>query len=135
MNPESIVQWLAPLSLEARARALNVVSWMLTLSIRYSWLASVESGGDPSSLIKKIVGVNELQHIVLTQTGHYLACEEHNTYTLEAFGRMLCESAARNGTVGALASAIRNAQERGIPPAGNASGRHPPTPAELEDIP
>src|SRR6267143_150129 len=68
MNPQTLAQWLTALSLAERAKALNLVSFRLTIHARECGLPST----DQSSAARKLLGINELHHKLLSQTCHYL---------------------------------------------------------------
>jgi hypothetical protein len=86
--------------LPERAKALNIVSYRLTIHAReYDSM-------DQSSLSKKLLGINELQHILLSQTGHYMDGEEDKVYPVDVFSKSLIEIADQHGIANALASAI-----------------------------
>jgi len=79
MSGEAVVQWLGPLSVAERAKALILVSSWLTIYGRDYGIASVNDVGK-SSALRKLVGINELQHKLLSQTGNYLNGEERKVY-------------------------------------------------------
>ena len=112
MNAELLVQWLAPLSPEERARALSLTCWLLTLSARYSHVHWVQSRGDPSALIRKLIAINELENILLYQADHYLKGGEGADRPLGVFCQMLFASADRNEIPDVLYHDLRTAQER-----------------------
>jgi hypothetical protein len=92
MNPESVAQWLNALSLVERTKALNLVGFRLTTHARDYGVASVEAIGE-SSALRKLVGMNELQHKLLSQTGHYLDDQERRAYPVNVFSQILFQTA------------------------------------------
>jgi hypothetical protein len=116
MNPQSLTQWLSALSLAERARALTLVSYWLTIHARDYGLIARESEGQPSAL-RKLLGINELHHKLVSQIGHYLDCQERTAYPMDVFSQILSQTADNYGIGPALASAIQHAQGRTTPPA------------------
>ncbi len=114
MNPESLAQWLAALSLQARAKALNLLSYELTVRAREYGIASVKAIGEPSAL-RKMVGINELQHKLVSQAGHYLDGDERTAYPVDVLSRSLFESADHYGISPALIAAIKRARAKVAP--------------------
>jgi hypothetical protein len=114
MNPETLVQWLAPLTLAERAKALAFVGSWLTVYGRDYGIASVKDIGE-SSALRKLVGINELQHKLLSQTSNYLNGEEQKVYPVDIFGRILFEVADQYGIRSALIGAIKHAQPQTAP--------------------
>lgn len=108
MNAEMVAQWLNALSLPERAKSLNLVSFRLTIHAREYGLPST----DQSSAAKKLLGINELQHKLLSQAGHYLDGEEKKVYPVEVFSQVLTETADQHGVAGALAAAIEYAHTK-----------------------
>jgi hypothetical protein len=67
---------------------------------------------DPSSAAKKLLGINELQHKLLSQAGHYLDGEDKKVYPVDVFTRILLEIADHYGVISALAPAIEYAKAK-----------------------
>jgi len=107
MNAASLAEWLTPLSLEARARALTLLSYRLTIHGRDYGIASVEAIGE-SSALKKLVGINELQHKLLCQTGRYLEDQERTAYPVDVFCQILFQMANNYGIAPALDAASKS---------------------------
>jgi hypothetical protein len=108
MNAETVTQWLNALSLAERAKSLNLVSFRLTIHAREYGQPST----DQSSAAKKLLGINELQHKLLSQAGHYLDGEEKKVYPVDVFSQILLETADQHGTTSALAAAIEYAKAK-----------------------
>jgi hypothetical protein len=117
MNPEALVQWIGPLPLAERAKALTLISSWLTIYGRDYGVASVKDIGE-SSALKKLVGINELHHKLLSQTGNYLNGEERKVYPVDVFSRILFEVADQYGVRSALTGAMKHAQPKTAPSAG-----------------
>jgi hypothetical protein len=105
MNAQPFTQWLTELSLPERAKALNWISFDLTVYAR-------EWGLPESPSLGKLVGFNELQHTLLPQIGHYLHGEEVKVYPIDAFIRILIEKAEQHGITDSLASAFEYVMNR-----------------------
>jgi hypothetical protein len=90
MNLQSLAEWLNELSLADRARALNRVSYQLTIHARDYFLASADE--EKSAAARKLIGISELQHKLLSQTGHYLDGEQQAVYPVDVFSRILAET-------------------------------------------
>jgi hypothetical protein len=117
MNPEALVQWLSPLPLAERARALTLVGSWLTIYARDYGVASVKDIGE-SSALRKLVGINELHHKLLSQVGTYLNGDEGKAYPVDVFSRILFQVAEQHGISSALTAAIKHAQPKTAPTAG-----------------
>jgi hypothetical protein len=117
MSPDALAQWLAPLSLVERAKALTLISSWLTIYGRDYGIASVKDLGE-SLALRKLVGINELQHKLLSQTGNYLNGEDRKVYPVDVFSRILFEVADRYAVRSALIGAMKHAQPKSAPPAG-----------------
>lgn len=109
MNPEALVQWLGPLTPAERAKVLTRISSLLTIYGRDYGVASVKEIGE-SSALRKLVGINELQHKLLSQTGKYLNGEELKVYPVDVFSRILFEVADQYSIRPALVGAMKHAQ-------------------------
>ena len=106
MNPQTLAQWLTALSLAERAKALNLVSFRLTIHARECGLPST----DQSSAARKLLGINELHHKLLSQTCHYLDGEGGAVYPVDVFSQILIETADQHGITSTLAAAIEYAK-------------------------
>jgi hypothetical protein len=115
MNPESLSHWLGGLSLAARAKVLNAVAFELTIRVR-SFSASLKEGRTDSVTSNQLIGVNELQHKILSQVGHYLDGEE-KAYPVDVFSRILFELAEGYSILPALDAAITRTHSRISSPA------------------
>jgi len=108
IDTSSLVQWLAGLTLIERARALNIVSYMLTIHAREYGLPESEQ----TASAKKLLGLNDLQHKILSQTVHYLDGEERLASSVGPFCKVLTETAAYHGISAPLGAAISFAKSR-----------------------
>jgi len=61
MNPQILSEWLAGMSLPERARAINRIAHNLTICTR-EFEAAPQPFKDPALVIKRLVGLSELQH-------------------------------------------------------------------------
>jgi len=105
---QSLVQWLTSLSLVERARALNIVSYMLTIHAREYGLPSSEQ----TASAKKLLGLNDLLQKILSQTVLYLDGEERRAPSIDSFCRVLTETATYHGISGPLGAAISFSKSR-----------------------
>jgi hypothetical protein len=105
MNPQRVSEWLEPLSLAERAKALNLVSFMLTIRARD--YGSPEQG--EKAAIKRLLGINELQHKLLSQVGHYMDGDDSKAYPVSVFSQILFEQAANYNAISALNAALKSA--------------------------
>ena len=106
-----VSEWLEPLSAANRAKALNFLSYTLTISARdYGQPDSPIQG---EAAIKRLLGINELQHKLLSQVGHYME-DDSKAYPVEVFSRILFELAAYYDISGDLNAALRSAGRTGI---------------------
>ena len=94
------------LSLMDRARALTLPGFRLTISARDAMTLESSLG------MRKLIGINELQHRVLSQAGHYLDGEESRAYPVDVFGQILTETAAHHDLASMLDDASAYAIER-----------------------
>ncbi len=110
MNAELLSQWLVGLPSAARAKALVRVGFELTIYAREYGAASHETKDD--SLGRKLIGINELQHKLLSQAGLYSDGEENKVYPANVFSQVLFQTAAQYGISTALVGAVGCAQSR-----------------------
>ena len=108
IDTASLVEWLSALPLVERARALNIISYMLTIHAREYGLPSSEQTGSA----KKLLGLNDLQHKILSQTVQYLDGEERLAPSVSSFSHTLVQTAAHHGISGPLSAAISFAKSR-----------------------
>jgi hypothetical protein len=92
MNPQILSEWLAGIPLPERARTLNRIAHDLTICTR-EFEAATEPFKDPAIVIKKLIGLSELQHQLSAQIGHYMDGEEIKVYPIDVFARILFEKA------------------------------------------
>jgi hypothetical protein len=110
-NSQSLSEWIAQLTLGERVKVLNLVSFSLTIHAREFQLPS-DASEDPLSIIKKLLGLNELHHKLSSQIGHYCDGEEAKVYPVEVFSKILFEVAAQYGVTSFLNAAITYARSR-----------------------
>jgi hypothetical protein len=108
IDSPSLGQWLETLSLVERARALNIVSYMLTIHAREYGLPSSEQ----TASAKKLLGINDLQHKILSQSVQYLDGDERRAPSVGSFCQVLTETADYHGISGPLGAAISFAKSR-----------------------
>jgi hypothetical protein len=94
LNPQILSEWLAGMSLPERARTLNRIAHCLTICTR-EFEAATEPFRDPAIVIKKLIGLSELQHQLSAQIGHYMDGEETKVYP----NRCLCTDSVREGNL------------------------------------
>jgi hypothetical protein len=92
IDPQILSEWLAGMSLPERARTLNRIAHNLTICTR-EFEADTEPFKDPAIVIKKLIGLSELQHQFSAQIGHYMDGEEIKVYPIDVFARILFEKA------------------------------------------
>ncbi len=108
MTPQLVSEWLESLPLAERAKALNLVSFKLTIHGRDYGLPDSPAQGEAA--INRLLGINELQHKLLSQTGHYLDGDDSMAYPVSVFSQILFEMAAHYNTTGALIAALKSAR-------------------------
>jgi hypothetical protein len=92
LNPQVLSEWLAGMSLPERARALNRIAHGLTICTR-EFEAATQPFKDPALVIKRLIGLSELQHQLSAQIGHYMDGEEIKVYPMDVFAQILFEKA------------------------------------------
>jgi hypothetical protein len=105
MNSQILSEWLVGLSLQQRARTLNRIAHNLTVCTR-EFEAPLEPFKSPAIVIKKLIGLSELQHQLSAQIGHYMDGEEIKVYPVDVFAQILFEKAAHYDVVPFLKGAI-----------------------------
>jgi len=116
MTPQLISEWLTSLSVSERAKALNLIGFKLTIRAReYGQPESVAQG---ETTIKRLLGINELQHKLSSQAGHYMNGDESTAYPVSVLSQTLFEIAAQYNVTGALGAALKSAMGN-ISPAAN----------------
>ena len=81
-----------------------MVSFRLTIHAReYALPDSKASAAD------RLLGINELQHKLLSQAGHCLSGDIETSYPVDVFSRILIETADLHGVTNRLAAAIEYA--------------------------
>lgn len=91
-NPQTLSEWLTGMSLPERARALNAIAHCLTICTR-QFEAATQPFKEPSIVIKRLIGLSELQHQLSAQIGHYMDGEEIKAYPIDVFAKILFEEA------------------------------------------
>jgi hypothetical protein len=73
MNYESMAAWLRALTVTEQTKALNYVSYGLTISAReYVYLDRSQKPTLDQTTGAQLLGISELQHQLSSQIGHYL---------------------------------------------------------------
>jgi hypothetical protein len=103
MNPQSMSEWLVTLALPERVKALNLVSYKLTLYAR-------DCQGQDSVAKKKLLGINELQHKLVSQIGHYLNNDESRAYPVDVFSSALFQTGQYYDITSVLEGALKSVQ-------------------------
>ena len=93
LNPQILGEWLAKMSLPERARTLNLIAHDLTICTR-EFEAATQPFKNPAAVIKRLIGLSELQHQLSAQIGHYMDGEEVKVYPIDVFAQILFEKAA-----------------------------------------
>lgn len=112
MNAESLSRRLEGLPLHERAKLLNLIAYQLTVQVRRFYRFPPHSAPNPPPNGEKLAGVNELQHQLISQIGHYLQGEEEKVYPVDVFSRILFEVADQHGVASDLAAAVKYVEER-----------------------
>jgi hypothetical protein len=106
MNTKLIADWISSLSFLERAKVLVFMGYRLTLYAR-------ECGADTGPLSEqKLLGINELQHKLLSQAGHYLKESEEHTYSVDDLFKALLETAKYYNLNEVLGGVLKSAQTR-----------------------
>jgi hypothetical protein len=105
INPQLLSEWLAGMHLPERARAMNRIAYNLTICTR-QFEAAPQPFRDPALVIKRLIGLSELQHQLSQQIGHYLDGEEVKVYPIDVFAQILFEKAAQYQILPFLKGAI-----------------------------
>ena len=111
LNPQMLSEWLAGMSLPERARALNGIAHCLTICTR-EFEAAKQPFKDPSIVIKRLIGLSELQHHLSSQIGHYMDGEEIKVYPIDVFAQILFEKATQYQILHFLKGAINRIKAR-----------------------
>ena len=106
LNPQVLGEWLAGMSLPERARTLNRIAHDLTICTR-EFEAAPQPFKDPAIVIKRLIGISELQHQLSAQIGHYLDGEEVKVYPIDVFAEILFEKAIQYQILPILRGAIK----------------------------
>lgn len=112
LNPQTLSEWLAGMSLAERARTLNSIAHSLTICTR-EFEAATEPFKDPALVIKMLIGLSELQHQLSAQIGHYMDGEEVRVYPIDVFAKILFEKATHYRVLPFLRGAISRIKTRG----------------------
>jgi hypothetical protein len=113
MTPKLVREWLESLPMAERAKAMNLVSFMLTIRARDYGLPDSPAQGEAA--IKRLLGINELQHKLLSQAGHYMDGNDSKTYPVSVLSQILFEVAAHYNIAGALNAALKSAMGTAAP--------------------
>jgi len=98
INPQIVGEWLAGTPLHERARAINRIAYNLTICAR-EFEAAPQPFKDPALVIKRLIGLSELQHQLSQQIGHYMDGEEVKVYPVDVFAQILFESSKRQSSI------------------------------------
>ncbi len=112
LNPQTLSEWLAGMSLPERARTLNSIAHSLTICTR-EFEAATEPFKDPALVIKMLIGLSELQHQLSAQIGHYMDGEEVKVYPIDVFAKILFEKATHYRVLPFIRGAISRIKRRG----------------------
>jgi hypothetical protein len=105
LNPQTLSEWLAGMSLPERARTLNRIAHSLTICTR-DFEAATQPFKEPATVIKRLIGLSELQHQLSAQIGHYMDGEEDKVYPIDVFAKILFEKATYHQVLPFLSGAI-----------------------------
>jgi hypothetical protein len=105
VNPQILGEWLAGMSLPERARTLNRIAHDLTICTR-EFEAATQPFKDPAIVIRRLIGLSELQHHLSSQIGHYMDGEEIKVYPIDVFAQILFEKAIQYQILPSLKGAI-----------------------------
>jgi hypothetical protein len=111
VNPQILSEWLAGMSLPMRARTLNRIAHDLTICTR-EFEATTQPFKDPAIVIKRLIGLSELQHQLSAQTGHYMDGEDVKVYPIDVFAQILFEKASYYQILPFLRGAINRIKTR-----------------------
>jgi hypothetical protein len=105
LNPQILSEWLAGMPLPERARTLNRIAHSLTICTR-DFEAATQPFKEPATVIKRLIGLSELQHQLSAQIGHYMDGEEIKVYPIDVFAKILFEKATYYQVLPFLSGAI-----------------------------
>jgi hypothetical protein len=105
INPQILGEWLAGMSLPQRARTLNRIAFDLTICAR-EFEAATQPFKEPAMVIKRLIGLSELQHQLSSQIGHYMDGEQIKVYPIDVFAQILFEKATHYQILPFLRGAI-----------------------------
>lgn len=110
MNPEAFAEWLAPLSLSERMRALALIYSHLTVSTRELFLPEWEARKD-LRVVDMLHGINEIHHTLSSALVSH-ATDGKYPHSLDGLGRMLLDNANKYHIDFFLQSAVEFARAR-----------------------
>ena len=110
LNPQILGEWLGGMPLSERARTLNRIAHDLTICSR-EFEAAPQPFKDSATVIKRLIGLSELQHQLSAQIGHYMDGEEIKVYPIDVFAKILFEKAAYYQILPFLRGAISRIKE------------------------
>jgi hypothetical protein len=111
LNPQVVSEWLTGMPLPERARILNRIAHDLTICTREFEVVR-EPFKDPALVIKRLIGLSELQHQLSSQIGHYMDGEEVKVYPVDVFAKILFEKASNYQILPFLKGAIGRVKTR-----------------------
>ena len=109
MISQFLTEWLSGLPLPERTRALDSIMYDLTICAR-DFQGPSAGSEDKSSVLKKLLGLNELYHQLSQQIGHYLDGEEKKVYPVDVFSQIRFDKATECDIVSLLKSSITHAK-------------------------
>ena len=109
MNEGFLTSWLTSLSIAQRGRILNQIAYELTIGARHWYVPGAEATTPEGAT--KLLGLNELQHQLLAQAGHYFDNDENRVYPMDVFSKIVFQMAAHYGIAPELSTAIRHVQQ------------------------
>jgi hypothetical protein len=110
VDAEALTIWLVALPLAEQAQALMKTGFKLTLCAR-SYSSDLSAPADSRSLVTALLGINELQHKILSQAGLYLKGEQKKIYPVDVFCRIVFEIANQHGISSALTRSLEHVRE------------------------
>jgi hypothetical protein len=104
MTLKEVLDAVAPLDKDARARWLIDLGWAMTVSARAGYPLAIQADNIPH-----LMAFNELQHQLFNYLRHL---PTENEWTIEDFLKGLCQKAKASGVEGDLGWAVKWSVER-----------------------
>jgi hypothetical protein len=108
---KSSSEWLGGMPLPERARTLIQMADELTICSR-EFEAAPQQFKDSAIVIKKLIGLSQLQHQLSAQVGHYMDREEITVYPIDVIAKILFEKATYYQILPFLRGAISRTKKR-----------------------